>query len=393
VIRCDLRKLALATASAALVFGIGVRAERQPPAQASPAQTGQTAGEHYKNIQVLKNIPADQLPNAMQYVAASLGVQCGFCHVQGPDGWHYASDDKPTKATARKMMQMVNSINAANYDITVSCATCHHGRNEPERTPPLATELTPEQASRMERQRGPGAPGAARGAGQPGPAQAQAGGRGQRPTESVDDVLTKYVQALGGPEAWAKAKTVVMQGTQTSRDLRTTPVKIDEKITGEYRIDLESPQGPVSRVSDGKTTWFVAGGNTRPMEGLQAQQASRLADFGLPVTAKQKYSDLSAQRYANIDGANSIVLTGGTADGVTEQLYFDRDSGVLLRRVISTRTPLGSLVEQIDYSDYRDVSGVKLPFQVHHATWNQTNTLKFSDVKLNVPLDDSLFKQ
>jgi hypothetical protein len=90
---------------------------------------------------------------------------------------------------------------------------------------------------------------------------------------------------------------------------------------------------------------------------------------------------------------NAIVLAGRTAPDVTEQLYFDRDSGLLLRRVISTNTPLGSLVEQMDYSDYRDVSGVKLPFQVRHATWNQANTVKFTDVKLNVPLGDALFRQ
>jgi outer membrane lipoprotein-sorting protein len=243
----------------------------------------------------------------------------------------------------------------------------------------------------MGRQGGPGPAGRGRG-GQPGAAAGQ-GARGQRPTESVDDVLAKYVQALGGQEAWSKAKTVVMQGTQTSRDLRSTPVKIDEKITGEYRVDLESPQGAVSRVSDGKATWFVAGGNVRELEGLQAQQASRLAAFGLPVNAKQMYSNLNVQRYANVDGVNTIVVTGRTAPDVTEQLFFDRDSGVLLRRNISTRTALGSLAEQIDYSDYRDVSGVKLPFEVRHATWNQANTLKFTDIKLNVPLDDSLFRK
>src|SRR5690242_18725855 len=101
------------------------------------------------------------------------------------------------KAKARKMMQMVNSINASNYDITVSCATCHLGHNEPERTPPLATELTPEQVAKMGRQGGAGASGAGRGPAQPGVAPGQTGGGGQRPTESVDDVLAKYVQALG----------------------------------------------------------------------------------------------------------------------------------------------------------------------------------------------------
>ena len=382
MIRSHRAKLALVSAGAALCLGIGVRAEQQP--QAPPSQqSGQTAAEHYKNIQVLKNIPADELPNTMQYVAASLGVQCNFCHVQG----QFASDDKPMKATARKMMQMVNSINSASYGVTVGCATCHHGRMEPERTPPLAMELTADQIARMSKQ---GGNGAGRG-GQPGAAPAQAAP--ERPTESVDDVLSRYVQALGGRDAWAKATTVVMEGTQTARDQRTSPVKIEEKITGEYRIDVQSPQGPASRVSDGKTTWFVVGGDTRPLEGLQAQQAARLADFGLPVNAKQKYSDLAVRRYVNLDGVNTIMLTGRTAPDVTEQLFFDRDTGVLVRRSIATRTPLGSLAEQIDYSDYREVSGVKLPFQIRHATWNQANTIKFSDVKLNVPVDEGQFKK
>ena len=135
MIRSHLVKLAVVSAATALCLGIGVRAEQQTPAQAPASQSGQTAGEHFKNIQVLKNIPADQLPNTMQYVAASLGVQCNFCHVQG----QFASDDKPTKATARKMMQMVSSINGANYNITVGCATCHHGHMTPEPTPPKMT--------------------------------------------------------------------------------------------------------------------------------------------------------------------------------------------------------------------------------------------------------------
>ena len=380
MIRSHLAKLALMSAGVALCLGLGVRAEQQPP----QSQTGQTAGEHYKNIQVLKNIPADQLPNTMQYVAASLGVQCNFCHVQG----QFASDDKPMKATARKMMRMVSSINGATYDIRVGCATCHHGRMEPERTPPLAMELTPDQVARMTRQ---GA-GAERG-GRPGTGAAAPQGAQERPTETVDDVLSKYVQALGGHDAWSKASTVVMEGTQTSRDQRTSPITIEEKITGEYRIDVQSPQGTASRVSDGKTTWFVAGGNTRELEGVQAQQAARLADFGLPLNAKEKYSDLSVRRYVDLDGVNTIMLTGRTAPDVTEQLYFDRNTGVLVRRSIATRTPLGSLAEQVDYSDYRDVSGVKLPFQVRHATWNQANTIKFSDVTLNAPVDAARFRK
>jgi hypothetical protein len=389
--RSHATRLAVATAGAALALTIGLRADQPPAQSASPAV--QTAAEKFKNIQVLTKLPADDLPNAMQAIAASLGVQCGFCHVQGPDGWHFDSDDRPAKATARKMMRMVEAFNNnASNDITINCATCHHGRQEPERTPPLATEMTPEQAAQAQAARGERggrgatAPGAGRGAAAP-------GGRGRaRPSETVDQVLEKYTQALGGASALAAAKSVVLHGTETTRDLQTHPVTVQETAAGAIRIETEGPRGPMSRTSDGKEAWMTQGDNTRPLDGIQAQQAGRLADLGLPLRAKERYASLAVQRYASLDGVNAIVLTGRPAPDVFEQLYFDRDSGLLLRRVVSTRTAMGVLPEQIDYSDYRDVNGVKLPFQVRYTTWNQVNTMKFSDAKLNAA-DEAAFRR
>jgi hypothetical protein len=169
-------------------------------------------------------------------------------------------------------------------------------------------------------------------------------------------------------------------------------VTVQETAAGAIRIETEGPRGPMSRTSDGKEAWMTQGDNTRPLDGIQAQQAGRLADLGLPLRAKERYASLAVQRYASLDGVNAIVLTGRPAPDVFEQLYFDRDSGLLLRRVVSTRTAMGVLPEQIDYSDYRDVNGVKLPFQVRYTTWNQVNTMKFSDAKLNAA-DEAAFRR
>src|SRR4051794_20525791 len=109
VIRSNLSRLLLATAVTAMSLGIATRAQQPPASSATTTPSGQTAADKYKNLQLLKDLPAEQLPNAMQYIAASLGVQCGFCHVQGPDGWHFESDDRQPKGTARKMIQMVNT--------------------------------------------------------------------------------------------------------------------------------------------------------------------------------------------------------------------------------------------------------------------------------------------
>ena len=99
----------------------------------------------------------------MQYVAASLGVQCNYCHVMGDN----ASDDKETKQTARKMMQMVADLNKQFFagKPAVSCASCHNGHAKPSRTAPLAINMTQDEAAAAAAARGRrgGGPGGAPG--------------------------------------------------------------------------------------------------------------------------------------------------------------------------------------------------------------------------------------
>jgi hypothetical protein len=106
---------------------------------------------------------------------------------------------------------------------------------------------------------------------------------------------------------------------------------------------------------------------------------------------KDHYKNLTVSRYSSVDGTDAILVTGRPSPDVIEQLFFDKSSGLLLRRIILTTTALGNLLEQVDYSDYRDVSGVKVPFQVRYATPSDVVTEKFTDVKLNAPVDDSQF--
>lgn len=402
----------IAALTTCLVVSIAAPSAQQPPAPA-PQVPGQPPGggrggpQPPKNIQVLKDVPVDQLMLTMQYIAASLGVQCNYCHVQGQNDL----DDKETKKTAREMMKMVNQLNGTFFDgkPRVSCASCHNGRNKPVRTPPLAVEMTPEQAAAAARGRGGrGGPG--------GPGGPGGGGRGQEPppppvpTETVDQIVAKYVQALGGQQALQNAKTRVMTGTVTTRDLVTSSATIQEKATGEYRIDIATQPIPTIRATNGKAAWVVGGGGgrggggggqppdaPRDLAGFQLQQGLRLADFTLPLQLKQRYSTLLVNKaYETIDGKPVVVITGSPYPNVTEQLSFDRESGLLLRRTIVTGSggvgfSIMNLPEQIDYSDYRDVGGIKVPHTVRHATWNQATTEKLTDVKINAPVADDVF--
>ena len=389
-----------------------VRAQQPPPPsrggppQALSAPTGPTAAETYMNIQVLKDIPADQLDLAMRFVAASLGFQCGNCHVQEATGeWSYAKDDKPTKNTAREMMKMVSVINAENFNgqVRITCSTCHVGHNQPQNArPPLAEMLTPEQIAAMAARQGrgpqgpPGGPGvggappAGRGQGQPG--QPGPAGPPQQPVVALDDVLTKFLDALGGRSAIETLRSVVISGTMTTRAAQSMAFTIEEKGPNRYRETQQTQPAPAVRAFDGTDGWAQVGTRTTDLTGFQLQQALRIADLGLPLQLKDKYQGLAPRRgTARIDGREAYIVTGRPAPGVAETLYFDVESGLLVRRGIATSTPLGQLAEQIDYRDYRGVAGVKMPFQITRTNWNTLDTLTVTEITPNAPIDDARF--
>jgi hypothetical protein len=103
----------------------------------APAAGTETAGKKFKNIQILKNLPADQLIPTMRKFNASLGVECNFCHVINPDHTGFEKDDKPEKKTARQMLLMVADINKREKLLhgQATCFMCHHGAPMPQLQP------------------------------------------------------------------------------------------------------------------------------------------------------------------------------------------------------------------------------------------------------------------
>jgi hypothetical protein len=91
-------------------------------------------------------------------------------------------------------------------------------------------------------------------------------------------------------------------------------------------------------------------------------------------------------RVGRIDIIDPAV--NGGADQGGSLLLVDRTSGLLVRRVIRLQTPMGRLPIQVDYADYRDVEGVKLPFEVKVTNWENVQSQKFTDVKVNAVAPD-----
>jgi photosynthetic reaction center cytochrome c subunit len=374
----------LAALAALLTAALWTHASAQEPARPAP---GPTAGERYMNIQVFKDLPADRLHDAMVYMAAAMGGNCQTCHVRGANGeMAFEKDDNDNKTTARQMIRMVRAINADHFkgEDRVACATCHQGRREPTQLPPLSQPLNADQIAALAQRAGGrqgGAPGAA-----PAP-----GGRGaQRPAETVDQVIDKYLEALGGRDAVAKLTTRVRRGTLTNRAGQTAPLTIEETGAGLVRMTVESA-APVSRAVDGKSAWVESGNRVRTLEGVEAANAGMPADLSLGLQLKDKYAALAVRAYDRVNGKDVVVLEGRRSAGVGETLCFDRASGLLVRRSARLMTPLGPLPVQFDYDDYRRVDGVQAPFEIRVTDWESVSVEKFSSVVFNQSIDPGRF--
>jgi photosynthetic reaction center cytochrome c subunit len=363
----------------ASMSSLGLPAPAQTPAPATEKTTEQVQ----KNIKVLNGLPQSQLIPAMNFFSASLGVRCNFCHVNNNGVWAYDSDEKPEKSTAREMIAMVLNINKTTFKggTEVSCYTCHRGSRDPVGLPPLPLPIP---SPRPSAPAGP-APGA----------QASPTPRPAMP--SADEIINKYVAVIGGQAAIDKLKTRVMKGNiNTSSGLALT-YEIEQSAPDRAHEIFVSQRGTMERAVSGNMAW------EKNPQGLHDITGQQLADLKMSLQLfrnlklKEQYTSFRVGgRKEKIGDRDVYVLTGTTADKKRERLFFDAENGLLLRRISYTETMIGIIPEQTDFEDYRDVDGVKLPFTVRVSAvdaGNPVSTRTFTEIKLNVPVDDSKFNK
>jgi len=369
--------LGMAACIVACGVAVGVlKAQSGAPAQSATAAGPKMAEEQFKNIKVLKGVPADQVFPAMQFITISLGVECEFCHVQGAGGkMEFDKDGKKNKQTARKMMEMMFAINKDNFDRhrEVTCYSCHRGSAEPVGTPLVMTEDAPAKA----------APAAAK--------ASEADDKKEPAGPSADQLLDKYVQALGGAAAVDKITSRTMQGTIQFGD-KSFPIDLYSKDPDKRISFTHMPEGDNITAFDGHEGWLgMVGHPMREMRGADIDGASIDADLHLATHLRRMFSKISTRGTEKVGDRDTYVAVGQREEKPPIQLYFDQQSGLLVRLVRFGETPLGRLPTQIDYSDYRDADGVKVPFRWTLARANGQFTIQVNELKQNVPVDDAKF--
>ncbi len=336
-----------------------------PNAPAAPAGP-RLAEEEFKNIQVLKGIPADQVIPSMQFIAASLGVECEYCHVAHAN----EKDDKKPKVTARKMINMMMAINKDNFEghREVTCYSCHRGSKDPVATPIIMDEEAKPAAEEEKK---------------PGEAKAT--------LPSAEQLLDKYLAAIGEADALRKITSRVQKGTITAFGGQHFPIDVYSKAP-DKRLSVMHLQGGDSFTGfDGKQGWLSVPGRAHTMSAAENAAARIDADLYLPAHLKTLYEKFRVDVGEKIDGHDTYVAAGRTEGQPPLRLYLDKESGLLLRLVRHAETPLGRYPTQIDYADYRDANGVKVPFRWTLARPGNRFTIQVEQLQQNVPVDDSKF--
>jgi photosynthetic reaction center cytochrome c subunit len=332
--------------------------------QPATGEASKTAEQVFKNIQALKGTPADQLQTAMQFISNSLGVECEFCHVQGA----FEKDDKKPKMTARQMIQMQLAINRDNFkgEKEVTCFSCHRGAQNPVGVPIIAEE----EAKRPEPKEEVTAPALPTG----------------------DQIIDKYTQAVGGVEAMQKITSRMQKGT-INFGARQFPVEVLSKAPNKRISIVHTPNGDNITAFDGHAGWLGNPGG-RPPHDMTAQENDAInfdATFYLPSEIKKMFTQFRVRPADKIGGHEVWQVIGASSGKPPLRLFFDKDSGLLVRTIRYAETPLGRNPTQVDYADYRAEGGIKLPYQWTLARPLGRFTIQVTEMQQNVPIDDSKF--
>jgi photosynthetic reaction center cytochrome c subunit len=356
------------------------RSGQAGPTSTTPgAQGPQLAGQAFKNVQALKDISVDDFMLTMGIMTSSLGFDCADCHEgAGTDKVNWAADT-PRKVTARRMVNMVTAINRDYFAgrQLVTCWACHRNRDRPLVTPLFDIVYgmpSLEQDDLV----------LASSAGVPKP----------------DEVIDKYLRAIGGPQRLSTLTSYAATGSSIGFGGfgGGGRVEIFGKAPDQRSTIIKFPDAPGRDASvrsfDGKIGWIKT-----PLSVLGEYQVSgseldgaRLdAQLAFPSQIKQVLKNMRTLDSETIDGKDCDVVQADGQRRMFITLFFERSTGYLIRSIRYGPSPIGRIPTQVDYSDYRDVNGIKMPFRFTFTWLDGRDAFQLSQIQANVPIDSAKF--
>jgi hypothetical protein len=379
-----------AIAVAGVIFGLAV-------AQTASQEKPLLADQVFKNIQVLKGISVDDFLGTMGIMAAALQFDCSDCHVNAGTAAVDWAADTPRKRMARRMVTMVTAINKDNFGgrQVVTCWTCHRNRDKPLVTPTMATiyGMPPVEPDDVVGEF-PGLP-------------------------APESVLDKFIAASGGAQRLAGLTTIAARGTAVSfggfggNGTVELVARAPDKRATIILFKAETDRGDQIRTYDGRAGWVrtplnvvgeyqLFGGDLDGarfdaqlsfpgqiksiLTNLKSAPPTTITDLPAPTSQSALQQGSAANQNHVVD-----VVQGTGPRGLLVTLYFDQQTGLLLRELRYGASPIGRVPTQIDFADYRDVNGIKLPFRITFAWLDGRDSIVLDEVRTNVAVDEAKF--
>lgn len=347
----------------------------------APPTGKQTSGEYYKNVtsSTLKGLTPSDFLGAMGVMTAALGYDCSNCHPgAGTDAMDWVTDSDRKKVTARRMIEMVATINKENFAgaAQVTCFTCHHGLDQPTQSIQLDKlyGAPPDEKPDIV-QKGDGEPTAAQ-------------------------ILDDYIKAIGGAAKLSTVKTFIATGKSEGYGGLggSAAFKMYAEAPNHRGMWINFPEHPERGTSawtyDGTAGWISQPRAYMPhysLDGNDLSGAKLDAVLAFPGEIRNALNNWRVGLEDELHDRTVYVLQGTAPGGLIGTLYFDKETHLLTRYVRQTPSPVGRISIQQDFDDYRDVNGVKFPFKYSFLWLDGRFTATISEVKLNVPVEAAKF--
>jgi photosynthetic reaction center cytochrome c subunit len=333
------------------------------------------AEEVFQNVQVLKGIPADQFLDTMGMFASALLFDCVSCHAQeiisDPKGFSIST---PRIQRARQMIVMMNTINKQYFggQPRVTCFTCHGGGTRPKTEPNLDLQY-----------------------GEPVDDPYAMAFLPSLYAPPVDEVFAKYLRSVGSADQLAAFRSFAATGTYSGYETEQMEVPVEVYTSAPNRMATvaRTPAGVNVRAFDGRSGWKLQPDTPEPLlplSGGNLTGAAIEAMVWFPAGIQRAFGQWQVGT-AVIGGRDMIALQGTNPGQTPVRLYFDAESGRLVRLMHWTTTAVGAIPTRIDYSDYRSVAGVQMPFQWTRTWTNNQVVIQLKDMRPNAAVDPARF--
>jgi hypothetical protein len=211
---------------------------------------------------------------------------------------------------------------------------------------------------------------------------------------TTEQILDRYVKAIGGREAWLKSTSRVTTGTIEVPSMNLSGmVMIHEKAPDRLLATVVINGAAFRQGFNGTMGW-----TDDPQDGLREQsgaelaEARRDADFYHPLDLRRLYTKITVSGVEKIGDRDAYVLEATVPEASEPtKMYFDAATGLLVRAVSQHHGPDGVTQYREDFEDYREVDGIKVPFTSRQTNGDTTYTMTISEIRHNVELDDSEF--